>query len=94
MKLFKMWLLNYIRSGVHHKHGLADANQPVSIRGLGDRPGGHHFTIYKASNGYVVDYRKWCNKLQDNASNLYIITEDQDFYIELGKIVTVELLRN
>lgn len=49
--------------------------------------------VYKANGGFVVETRKYDRRKDENISSMNIITEDKDLGEELGKIVTMEILR-
>ena len=49
--------------------------------------------VYKASGGFVVETRKYDRRKDENNTSMNIITDDKDLGEELGKIVTMEILR-
>lgn len=49
--------------------------------------------LYKASGGFVVETRKYDRRKDENNTSMNIITDDKDLGEELGKIVTMEILR-
>jgi hypothetical protein len=54
---------------------------------------GMHFTVHRASGGYVVEIQHYDAGTDTEVVNLHIINEGQDLGIELGRIFTVETLR-
>jgi len=54
---------------------------------------GMRFQLYRASGGYVVEFRSYDNKADRHNYHLYIIHKDKDIGHELGKIITMESLR-
>jgi hypothetical protein len=63
-----------------------------------DTPGelsseGMRFQLYRASGGYVVEFRSYDSKADRHNYHLYIIHKDKDIGHELGKIITMESLR-
>lgn len=53
-----------------------------------------HFTIYFANGGRIVETKRF-DRLKDKIhNNLYIITPDKEFGIEIDKILTLEALKN
>lgn len=68
---------------------IASAMQPQFF----DRTTAYNFTIHKASSGFIVEFQYYNTKKDENNRRLHIITDEQDFTAELGKIVTTELLR-
>lgn len=53
-----------------------------------------HFTVHRASGGYVVETCFYDNRKDHNHRSLHIITSQEDFSDELGKAVFMELLKN
>ena len=63
-----------------------------------DAPGelgseGMRFQLYRASGGYVVEFRSYDSKADRHNYHLYIIHKDKDIGHEPGKIITMESLR-
>ena len=54
---------------------------------------GMRFNLYKASGGYVIETRVYDENHDRNRNKLYVVTEDKDLGVELGKIITMESLR-
>ena len=54
---------------------------------------GLRFNLYKASGGYVIEIRSYDDRTDRNINKLYVITEDKDLGVEIGKISTMESLR-
>ena len=54
---------------------------------------GLRFNLYKASGGYVIEIRSYDERTDRNTNKLYVITEDKDLGVEIGKIITMESLR-
>jgi hypothetical protein len=80
------------------------AKQPsTSIKGLGGRAiieedpspwnDGLRITIKKMIGGSVVSFRIYDQRTDRSDSRNYIITDEQDFNTELGKIITMESMR-
>ena len=55
---------------------------------------GMTFSLYKASGGYIVEYRQYDRKTDRNDNQLHIINNDDDLGEKIGQIITLELLRN
>ena len=49
--------------------------------------------LYKASGGFVVETKKYDRRKDESNTSMNIITDDKDLGEELGKIVTMEILR-
>jgi hypothetical protein len=71
-----------------HKMGTAMA-VPKSIDAQGIR-----FTVYKATGGVVVETSMYDNHRDRHQNGLYVITSDKDLGQEIGKIITLEALKN
>jgi hypothetical protein len=54
---------------------------------------GMRFQLYRASGGYVVEFRSYDSKADRHNYHLYVIHKDKDIGYELGKIITMESLR-
>ena len=54
---------------------------------------GINFNIHKASGGFIVETRNYDIKTDRRDKKLYVITEDVDLGVEIGKIITMECLR-
>lgn len=54
---------------------------------------GINITLRYAVGGRIVTFRTYDNKLDRDNYKLYVIPEDQDFEVELGKIITMESMR-
>jgi hypothetical protein len=83
---------------------LIDNDIPVSNRGRGistkisSSDGiakeGMNFTIHPAAGGYILEYRVYDHPNERSNNKLHIINEDQDLGECIGKIITLEILRN
>ena len=85
LKQLIRWAQNY--NGI----ALVD-NDTVSNSTIGAR--GMNFSLYSASGGYVVEYRRFDEKRGEHINNLHIINHSDDLGEKIGEIVTVELMRN
>jgi hypothetical protein len=54
---------------------------------------GLRITIKKMIGGSVVSFRTYDRRTDRSESRHYIITDDEDFTTELGKIITMESMR-
>ena len=54
-----------------------------------------HFTfkVFTAGGGKIVEFRSYDKQQDEERYRLHIISDDEDFATELGKIVMIELLR-
>lgn len=55
---------------------------------------GMNFTVYRANGGHIIEHRIYDRKTDRNNNSLHIITDDKDLGEEIGKIITLENLRN
>lgn len=54
---------------------------------------GLNINVHKIIGGYVISFRTYDRRADRSASRHYIITDDQDFERELGKMITLESMR-
>jgi hypothetical protein len=78
---------NYITS----KHVF---NKKMSSSSDGIAKEGMNFTIHPAAGGYILEYRVYDHPNERSNNKLHIINEDQDLGECIGKIITLEILRN
>ena len=77
----KMATLSSARTGRHHGNALGSENEPL------------RFTVYNASGGKIVEINHYDSRTDRHHTSLHIITSDEDFGAELGKIAFVEALK-
>lgn len=70
-----------LSSGRHHGNTLGSENEPL------------RFTVYNASGGKIIEISHYDQKTDRHHTSLHIITSDENFGEELGKIAFVELLK-
>lgn len=70
-----------LSSGRHHGNTLGSENEPL------------RFTVYNASGGKIVEISHYDQRTDRHHTSLHIITSDEDFGAELGKIAFVEALK-
>jgi hypothetical protein len=58
-----------------------------------DSERGINFTVYKASGGTVIETRFYDEVKDRNRRGLYVINDEQDMGKEIGKIITIESLK-
>jgi len=99
----KQWL----RNKLHNFIFATEPDQPTAYNKIGALVSsrGHHgqslssdseplrFTIYNASGGKIVEISHYDQKADRHHTSLHIITSDEDFGEELGKIAFVELIK-
>ena len=67
--------------GNHHSQSLGSDSDPL------------RFTVYNASGGKIVEINHYDQRTDRHSTSLHIITSDEDFGAELGKIAFVEALK-
>lgn len=70
-----------LSSGRQHGNALGSENEPL------------RFTVYNASGGKIVEISHYDQKTDRHHTSLHIITSDENFGEELGKIAFIELLK-
>ena len=103
---FKQWMLNSVKEAFDAERrsetNIASGPDIISSRQM--KIGRHEpsidqperaiqFSVYTANGGRVIETRRYDRKTDRHASNLYVITSDQDFGKEIDKIITMEALR-
>ena len=101
MKWFDQWFIRKSKWAWDNKHLLHDdynkSSQLVSATAVESDPhdlnDGLRIAIKKVVGGSVVTFKTYDRKLDRSSDKTYIITSDQDFNTELGKIITMESMR-
>jgi hypothetical protein len=65
----------------HHSQSLGSENEPL------------RFTVYNASGGKIVEISHYDSRTDRHTTSLHIITSDEDFGEELGKIAFLEAIK-
>ena len=102
MKWFDRWFVRKSKWAWNNKH-LADDDYSTEGKissmntALSDDPhnlnDGLRINIKKVIGGSLVTFRTYDRKIDRSEDKTYIITSEQDFNTELGKIITIESLR-
>jgi hypothetical protein len=58
-----------------------------------DSDKGIRFQVYKATGGFVVETSMYDRQRDRHHNSLHIITDDQDLGAQIGKIITMEALK-
>ena len=98
MKWFDKWFIRKSKWAWENKHFCdSDGSSKVVSLGMDDDPhdlnDGLRINIKKVIGGALVTFRNYDRKLDRTENKTYIITSDQDFNVELGKIITLESMR-
>jgi hypothetical protein len=103
MKWFEKWIEQKYYSHQEkrereiNKMGTAQAIPKglISIdRGPNISQNGIRFTVYKATGGVAIETQMYDERNDRHRSSLYVITSDKDIGEEIGKIITLEALKN
>lgn len=98
MKWFDKWFLHKSKWAWDNKHMLDVGSVITSeARLIEDDPhdlsDGLRISVKKVIGGSLVTFKHYDKKLDRSDNKTYIITSDQDFTTELGKIISIESLR-
>jgi hypothetical protein len=66
---------------------------PPSMNSFNISAEGLNVTIYGATGGQIVEFRKYNNKIDRNESKVYVIPTEQNFVESFSKIVSMEMIR-
>ena len=103
MKWFDLWFVRkskwawenkYLIDGAYPGEAIASSNR---VRDIEEDPhelnDGLRINLKKVIGGSLVTFRTYDRRLDRTENKTYIITSDQDFNVELAKIITMESLR-
>lgn len=91
------WLRRKLRDWIHQ----ADYDEKVADVGISSREVEHRpeedpilsFRIYGATNGQILEFRRWDRKQDRSHSSTYIIEKDKDVGEFVTKCLSLELLK-
>ena len=104
MKWFKRMITRWVREDwetVSAEHNRKEANLSIQtarglVRSNSDSIDGHtglNITVMAAIGGKIITFRHYDRRKDDNQFRHYVIPDDLDFERELGKMITMESLR-
>jgi hypothetical protein len=100
MKWFDRWLIRKFQTVWQHRDEMEkivlDSSKPVSLGILAQEEtweDGLRITIKRMIGGSVVSFRVYDRRTDRHDTRNYIITDEQDFNTELGKIITMESMK-
>lgn len=73
--------------------GTVRATARVRASDAFDADNGLTMRVYKAHGGKIVSFNHYDRKTDREQRSVYIITDEQDFERELGKMITLESMR-
>ena len=96
MKWFDKWFAKKCRYAWENRQdepvGIAISSTKMHSNSI--EANGMNFSVYKASGGYIVEYRQYDRQRDRHDNKLHIVHEDQDLGRELSKIISFEALRS
>jgi hypothetical protein len=102
MKWFKRMITRWVREDWHNAGQELDRKESNSViqaqRGLirSDNIDGHaglNITVMNAIGGKIVTFRQYDRRKDDTQFRHYVISDELDFERELGKMITLESIR-
>ena len=98
MKWFKRWFANMCREAwesARYDEPVTAPNKIATVRARDDfeADNGLNMRVYKAIGGRIVSFNHYDRKTDRENRAVYIITDEQDFERELGKIITMESMK-
>ena len=72
---------------------LVSSRGTVRARDDFDSDNGLNMRVFKAIGGRIVSFNHYDRRTDRESKSVYIITDEQDFERELGKIITMESMR-
>ena len=100
---FTRWMLKSLKEAVSEEQREKEVqamNQIKIPRGISvgtgpslDSDKGIRFQVYKANGGMIVETAMYDRNRDRHITGLHIITDDKDLGQELGKIITMETLK-
>lgn len=100
MKWFKRMIVRWAQedqySDQEEKYGLSRPSPIASTRSNSDNIDSHtglNITVMPAIGGKIITFRHYDRRKDDNQFRHYVIPDDLDFERELGKMITLESIR-
>ena len=101
MKIVDKWLFNRLKKAAAYEQDqnvrMEKSNMATAMAIGADRnsidANGFTIKVFRANGGTIVETRRYDNKLDRNSNGLYIVTDEKDLGVELGKIITLEGLK-
>jgi hypothetical protein len=103
MKWLDRWIFKKVKNGAELEKRNDQINEMNMVKmstgiavGRGpslDSDKGIRFQVYKANGGMIVETSSYDRNRDRHITGLHIITDDKDLGQELGKIITMETLK-
>ena len=90
-----MGLINWIRNKLHNFiFPSPEADVGIKVRENTEADvEGLRFTVMPARGGTIVQIRQYDHKRDENHTVTYVIPDGEDIAVEVGRIVSMELMR-
>lgn len=92
----KRWVKSIILDWLHSES--EETNKITCHKEIDDSELNHeqawYFKIFPAIGGRIIEIRKYDDQKGQSVNARYIITDDKDFNTSLGKIISMEFLKN
>ena len=97
VSFFKRWFQNQIKSAVAQEREEMNSIKSASLsigpsRSL-DSDKGIRFQVYKANGGFVIETGTYDRRTDRHHNSLHIVTDGEDLGQSIGKIITMEALK-
>ncbi len=100
MKWFKRMIVRWAQEDQYcdqqEKYGLSSPGTFTAVRSNSDNIDSHtglNITVMPAIGGKIITFRHYDRRKDDNQFRHYVIPDDLDFERELGKMITLESIR-
>jgi len=92
------WFWRYVWNKMKQIGNEPEQDIPATISSVRRRDdfesdNGLNMQVFKAIGGRIVSFNHYDRKTDRSSKTVYIITDEQDFERELGKIITLESMR-
>jgi hypothetical protein len=95
MRFVFKWLKNKIREAEQENYPSIRGSEVVAVSDLkesGLQSSGTNFAVYKADGGFVVE-TSYRDRNHDRHTEMYVITQDQNFGERISQILTYEAIK-
>ena len=96
MRWLRKKLYHWINSAHHDEVDAICSSQPIGrsiVTSTLDSDRNIRFNVYKASGGTIIETSFYDRHKDRHNNSLHVITDDKDIGKELGKIITMETLK-
>lgn len=97
MKFLQRWFDGLVKASWDRARSQpeADGGKVLAVRPRDsyESDSGLNLQVFKAVGGKIVSFNNYDHKLDRHKRTVYIITDEQDFERELGKMITMESMK-